>query len=328
MTGPAAGVGQSRPLTYDAAESAYHGDLTGARKRYEQLTERELCARTAAKLRERGEFDPGNPGHRLVAEAEPLGAAERLELMATGEVLARYYRHPSMLDHAVKAGASWEQIGAARGTTAGQARQNYWEWAEGQHRLWQQDGGRWGLDDAAYAEALAQAGAPDPGAPGDAMACAAAHPVLCAHADEGGQGAHWLAPGEKCPRVAAGAAGRSPAISGSADDVTEPVSQQLAVSSEAERFTADITRRALWARDYNDGRPEPAWSTGERLAVALVLADQATLDAEGYTRQEATRRLGGDLAYCGYPGDVGTWLQEVRAAVAGPPNAESGRDPQ
>jgi hypothetical protein len=55
--------------------------------------------------------------------------------MAIGEVLARYYRHPSMVDQAVKAGGGWEQIGAARGTSAEQARQDYREWADGQHNL-------------------------------------------------------------------------------------------------------------------------------------------------------------------------------------------------
>ena len=52
-----------------------------------------------------------------MAEREPLGAPEWLELMAAGEVLARYYRHPTTLDHAMKAGATWDQIGAARGTS-------------------------------------------------------------------------------------------------------------------------------------------------------------------------------------------------------------------
>jgi len=83
---------------------------------------------------------------------------ERLELLANGEVLARYYRHPAALAHAVEAGASWEQIGAARGASAEQARQDYREWAEGQHNLWTGkwggEPGRSGLDDAAYAEAL------------------------------------------------------------------------------------------------------------------------------------------------------------------------------
>jgi hypothetical protein len=87
-------------------------------------------------------------------------------------------------------------------------------------------------------------------------------------------------------------------------------------------FTADITRRARWARDHNDGRPEPAWSTGERLAVALVLRDKTTVAAEGYTRQAAARRLAGDLGYHGYGTDVDTWLREIRAAIGSLPHPE------
>ncbi len=90
----------------------------------------------ASILRERGEFDPDNNlGHRLVAEHEPLIAAEHLEHMAIGEVLARHYRHPTKLDDAAKAGATWEQIGAARGTSAEKPRQDYRAWADGQHDL-------------------------------------------------------------------------------------------------------------------------------------------------------------------------------------------------
>lgn len=87
----------------------------------------------------------------------------------------------------------------------------------------------------------------------------------------------------------------------------------------ASGFTADITRRARWARDHNSGRPEPAWSTGERLAVALILGDQATLDAEGYTPQEAAQRLAGDLTFFGYPADVDAWLKRVRTDLAAAP---------
>ena len=36
---------------------------------------------------------------------------------------------------------------------------------------------------------------------GAAKAYAAAHPVLCAHADEDGRGAHWLKPGETCAQA-------------------------------------------------------------------------------------------------------------------------------
>ena len=83
-------------------------------------------------------------------------------------------------------------------------------------------------------------------------------------------------------------------------------------------LASDITRRAQWARDHNDGKPKPAWSTGERLAVALMLGDQATLDAEDYTRQEAEQRLAGDLAFYGYTAHAGTWLAEIRAGIGLP----------
>ena len=83
-------------------------------------------------------------------------------------------------------------------------------------------------------------------------------------------------------------------------------------------FASDITRRARWAIDHNDGRPEPVWSTGERLAVALVLRDKTTLEAEGYTRQDAARRLAGDLRYYGYGADADAWLREIRAAIGSP----------
>ena len=167
-----------------------------AQARYEELTDRDLYARSRAELEARGEYDPAKHG---TAAPEPLTVSERLELLANGEVLARYYRHPSMLDHAVKAGASWEQIGAARGASADQARQDYREWAEGQHDLWtgtvrrrarplrpgrcrvrrgDRPGGRTG--------------------PAAAKAYAAKHRILCAHADDDGQGAHWLEPGDKC----------------------------------------------------------------------------------------------------------------------------------
>lgn len=194
----AVSASQARPLTYDAAESVYRGDLATARERYEELTGRDLCVRSAALLRERGQFDPDNIGAQALAAAEPLVVAERLELLAIGEVLARYYRHPSMLDHAAKGGASWEEIGAARGTSADQARQAYRDWAEGQHNLLSWTAGRLGMSDAEYAEAVARADAPDPETPGYPKAYAAAYSTLCAHADEDGRDAHWLAPGEKC----------------------------------------------------------------------------------------------------------------------------------
>ena len=79
-------------------------------------------------------------------------------------------------------------------------------------------------------------------------------------------------------------------------------------------FAADITARARWALEHNHGEPKAAWSTGEKLAVALVFGDRPYLDAAGYTPQEAGRRLCGDLMGA----DVGGWLSGVRAALADP----------
>ena len=196
----------NRPLSYNDAETVYQTSLTAARDRSAELSDRDLSARTAALLRERGEFDPANLGHQLAAASRPLSAAEHLEHMAIGEVLASYYRHPSMLDHAVKARASWEQIGAARGTSTDQARQDYCEWAEGQHNLLTWTEGRIGMSDADYAKAIARASGPQtsPGGIGDpaGIGIQARGQILCAHADQDGQGMHWKLPGQACTATA------------------------------------------------------------------------------------------------------------------------------
>jgi hypothetical protein len=235
----------SRPLTYDDAQSAYQSSLHAARDRYAELSDRGLCARSVALLRERGEFSPQNPGHQSLAQREPMSAADHLEHMALGEVLARYYRHPSMLDLAAKAGASWEQIGAARGTSAEQARQDYRAWADGQHSLLSYGDGRFGMSDADYAASLARASRPEPASgpscglagdpevddpnpgwlydsagrpveyagepePSAGKAYAVTHPVLCAHADRDGTGSHWLEPGERCAGLGRAEADQDP----------------------------------------------------------------------------------------------------------------------
>ena len=94
----------------------------------------------------------------------------------------------------------------------------------------------------------------------------------------------------------------------------------LADRRRGPHFAADITRRARWARDHNDGRSEPAWSTGERLFVALVLGDQATFDDEGYSRQEAVGRLAGELDYYRYDRGADTWLAEISQALGSTPD--------
>jgi hypothetical protein len=201
-----ADLADDRPLTYHDAGTVYQTSLTAARDRYAELSDRDLSARTAALLRERGEFDPANPGHQLAAATGPLSAAEHLKHMAIGEVLARYYRHPSMLSHAVKAGASWEQIGAARGTSTDQARRDYRQWAEGQHNLLPRTEGRIGMSDAEYANTIARAADPEtyPGGIGDPanIGIQARGRILCAHADQDGQGMHWKLPGQACTATA------------------------------------------------------------------------------------------------------------------------------
>ena len=75
----------------------------------------------------------------------------------------------------------------------------------------------------------------------------------------------------------------------------------------------DIARRAAWAINYNGHQPNPAWSTGEKLAVALVLGDDAYLAAEGYTKTQALSRLAGDIGGA----NVGAWLAWVRGELEG-----------
>jgi hypothetical protein len=82
----------------------------------------------------------------------------------------------------------------------------------------------------------------------------------------------------------------------------------------ADSFAADITARARRALEHNHGEPKAAWSTGEKLAVALVLGNRRYLDAAGYTRQEAASRLSADLMGA----DAGAWLSGVRSALADP----------
>ena len=78
-------------------------------------------------------------------------------------------------------------------------------------------------------------------------------------------------------------------------------------------FTEDMIRRCRWALSYNGGRPNPAWSTGERLIVALVLTDDAYIKAEGHTKADVLSRLAGDLG----SSNPGGWLAYVRGELEG-----------
>jgi hypothetical protein len=132
--------------------------FTDVLNRYQQLDDRDAMARAIAILRARGERNDDRSLHP--DDYPPLTADEHLELIALGEVIARHYRHPSLVHHAVLAGATWEQIAAATGGDPDQARQAYREWAGGQHQLRQDvPGGILGLGDDEYAAAIKAAAA-------------------------------------------------------------------------------------------------------------------------------------------------------------------------
>lgn len=79
---------------------------------------------------------------------------------------------------------------------------------------------------------------------------------------------------------------------------------------ELDDFGRDILRRCRIARRENGGPPAGVWSTGEQLAVALVLRDHDHLDAMGYTPTEAAQRVldGATLA----PHDFNGCLDRIR----------------
>jgi hypothetical protein len=63
--------------------------------------------------------------------------------------------------HAVLAGATWPQIAAATGSDEATARQAYQQWADGQHRLYTDYEGNFGLGPAEHEAALRRAADPE-----------------------------------------------------------------------------------------------------------------------------------------------------------------------
>ena len=114
------------PVTYLQAAAIPAGE---ALMRYQLLERRDRLSKTAARARPPGRRRGGG------AVSEPLTVRELLELLALGEHLARHFRDPLRVHHAVQAGATWPQIAAARAETSFQARQNYIQWADVQ-RAW------------------------------------------------------------------------------------------------------------------------------------------------------------------------------------------------
>lgn len=78
-------------------------------------------------------------------------------------------------------------------------------------------------------------------------------------------------------------------------------------------YAEDVLARCRWARAHNDGHPRGVWSTGEQLAVALVLRDHEHLTAMGYTSTQAAQRVIGDT---GMPAEqIPAWLAAIRGAL-------------
>lgn len=249
--------------------------------------------------------DPDGPA---VRDAEPiagLGAARAAELAARR--LARGYARAARED-----GRTWQEIGAALGLLAGG-----------------DDGAGDTIAEAAFSYAAGAAGTDYDRSYGRSFAwrCRGCGGLVSDRGPFGGPVDDEPGHADNCERHAADVAAWDASW---AEPDEESQAEEVAGSDESggERFdfAGDITRRARRVRDHNRGRPEPAWSTGERIAVALVLNDQETLNTEGYTRDQAAQRLAGDLASYGYTADTSKWLAQVRAALGKAQNTEGGTD--
>jgi hypothetical protein len=143
--------------TYQETSGRYRG-TADARGRFDELAVRDVSARAFRAMVARGDYDPRIHGD--VAGSVPLTVTEHLELLAAGELLARYYRHPAHAHRALQAGASWAQVAAATGRDEAQARRDYRQWAEDEHRLWEDYNGEFGISADEYAAAIARADTP------------------------------------------------------------------------------------------------------------------------------------------------------------------------
>jgi hypothetical protein len=142
------------PVTYLQAAVM---PVVDALMRYQLLARRDRLSKTAARTGPQGRRRSGG------AASEPLTVREFLALLALGEHLARHFRDPLWVHRAVRAGATWPEIAAARAVSSFQARQNYIQWADEQ-RAWAiaeaDPGVTTGMSEAEHVTALALAYAP------------------------------------------------------------------------------------------------------------------------------------------------------------------------
>lgn len=83
----------------------------------------------------------------------------------------------------------------------------------------------------------------------------------------------------------------------------------MAHTNGLDEFGVDTAWRVNIARKHHDGHPSGAWSTGEQLAVALILRDREHLAAMGYSFNEAARSLHGRMM--APPEDINDWIEAV-----------------
>jgi hypothetical protein len=137
----------SPPATTYQETSGRYAATGDARERFEELAVRDVSVRAFLGLGARGDYDPLIHGE--VGGFESLTVTEHLELLAAGELLARYYRHPAHAHRALQAGATWQQVAPATGRDEAQARRDYREWAKDERRLRADCNGEFGIDAAA-----------------------------------------------------------------------------------------------------------------------------------------------------------------------------------
>ncbi|HYX93872.1 MAG TPA: hypothetical protein VE823_02315 [Geodermatophilus sp.] len=119
-----------------------------------------LSRRDSAAVAERAAVGPSYSWtDHLRGQVEPLDLEESLELLGLGVGVARgaYDAQHRGVHAALRAGASWERIGAVLGTTPLTAWNGHQRWIEEQVDLFELTG-RYGLDDVGAVEALHLAG--------------------------------------------------------------------------------------------------------------------------------------------------------------------------
>lgn len=98
---------------------------------------------------------------------------------------------------------------------------------------------------------------------------------------------------------------------GPRSEIDQEIRARATARDTLDDFGRDIAWRCYLAtRPGEDGHPFGTWSTGEQLAVAVVLEDGEHLEAMGYTLEEASRSVQGRMM--DPPADMNAWVTAVR----------------